>query len=341
MRKLASIREILALTPIEGADRIEVATIDGWKVVVNKGLHHVGEVIVYFEIDSFLPIRNEFEFLRKSSYKKMADGSEGFRLKTIRLRSQVSQGLVMPISILPSVEVGFNVLYLIGDDVTDILGVTKYEAPVPANLAGEVKGMFPSFLSKTDEERAQNFSNEWNEFSQYKYFVTEKLDGTSFTSYFNNGDFGVCSRNLDLREDENQTHWKLAKQLDIKNKLISLNRNLAIQGEVIGEGVQGNPYKILGQKLFVFNIFDIDNHEYLPKLETEDIVKKLELDSVPVIYTDFNLPKTIDEALLLAEGKSVLNDKTEREGLVWVSMDSKKRISFKTISNKFLLSGGE
>src|ERR1022692_2598024 len=101
MRKLATIRQISNLLPIPGADRIEVATIDGWKVVVNKGTHVIGELVVYFEIDSFLPIRDEFEFLRKSSYKKMADEVEGFRLRTISLRKQISQGLVMPISILP------------------------------------------------------------------------------------------------------------------------------------------------------------------------------------------------------------------------------------------------
>lgn len=335
MRKLASIRTISALNPIEGADRIEVATIDGWNVVVNKGIHTVGEVIVYFEIDSLLPIRDEFEFLRKSSYIKLNDGTEGFRLKTIRLRGQVSQGLVTPLSVLPAGN------WNIGDDVTDVLGVIKYEAPIPANLSGIVKGNFPSFIQKTDEERAQNFAKDWSKFKNYKYFVTEKLDGTSFTCYLRDGVFGVCTRNLDIKRDEEQTHWKVAIQNDIENKLRNLGRNLAIQGEIIGEGIQKNPYGLKGHKLFVFNIFDIDKYEYLSKIEASLITESLGLEGVPVISREMELPNNIDKALKMAEGKSVINGTTEREGFVWVVIDSPERISFKTISNKFLLGGGE
>ena len=335
MRKLVSIRTISALDPIDGADRIEVATIDGWKVVVNKGIHSVGEAIVYFEIDSLLPIREEFEFLRKSSHIKLPDGTEGFRLKTIRLRGQVSQGLVTPISVLPDGD------WNIGDDVTDVLGVIKYEAPIPANLAGRVRGNFPSFIKKTDEERAQNFAKDWDKFKEYSYFVTEKLDGTSFTCYLRDGSFGVCTRNLDVIRDENQTHWKVAIENDLENKLNSLGRNLAIQGEIIGEGIQKNPYGLKGHKLFVFNIFDIDKFEYIPKVEANEIITQLGLESVPVISYDMRLPNNIDKALKIAEGKSVINGTTEREGLVWVAIGSPERISFKTISNKFLLGGGE
>jgi len=335
MRKLASIRKISALRPIEGADRIEVATIDGWNVVVNKGIHTVGETIVYFEIDSLLPIREEFEFLRKSSYKKLPDGTEGFRLKTIRLRGQISQGLVTPLSVLPTGN------WNVDDDVTDTLGVIKYEAPIPANLAGVVKGNFPSFIKKTDEERVQNFARDWETFRKFRYFVTEKLDGTSFTCYLRDTDFGVCTRNLDVLRDENQTHWKIVIENNLEDKLKSLGRNLAIQGEIIGEGIQKNPYGLKGHKLYVFNIFDIDKFEYLPKVEKMEIINTLGLEGVPVIWSDRELPLTIEDALSLADGKSVINDKVDREGFVWVSIDSPERISFKTISNTFLLGGGE
>jgi RNA ligase (TIGR02306 family) len=126
-RKLATIRKISIIEPIEGADKIELATVDGWKVIVAKNVgHKVGDLVVYCEIDSFLPIRDEFEFLRKSSYKKMSDGSEGFRLKTIRLRGQLSQGLLLPISVLDE----YKYLPLEGDDVTEILGIIKYEPPI-------------------------------------------------------------------------------------------------------------------------------------------------------------------------------------------------------------------
>jgi RNA ligase (TIGR02306 family) len=333
MRKLASIRKVKEIFPIEGADRIEVAVVDGWKVVVNKGLHKVGDDIIYFEIDSFLPIREEFEFLRKSSYRKMVDGTEGFRLRTIRLRQQVSQGLIIPISILDGE-------YEMYEDVTERLNVLKYEPPVPAQLSGTIKGNFPSSIKKTDEERIQNCSEFFENIKLLYYFITEKLDGTSFTNYFSDGNFGVCSRNLDLKRDEKQTHWKVAIENNLEEKLTKLGRNLAIQGEIIGEGIQKNRYKIKGHKLYVFNIFDIDNYEYLTKKEKVELCNELGLDMVPVISESMKIPNTIDEILKMAEGPSLLNKDVEREGFVAVSNDLKNRVSFKAISNIFLLEGG-
>ena len=330
-RKLATIRKINELTPIEGADKIELATIDGWKVVVAKDVNHkVGDLIVYCEVDSFLPIREEFEFLRKTSYKKMADGTEGFRLKTIRLRGQVSQGLILPISILNSDDVIDE-----GDDVTDELNIVKYEAPIPAQLSGEVKGMFPSFLIKTDEERVQNLTHHFEKYKQEKFYVTEKLDGSSVTYYIKDGVFGVCSRNLDLVESETNSMWKLATTNGLKEKLLSLNRNIAIQGEIIGEGIQGNPYKIIGQTIKFFNGFDIDKYEYLPLDIFIELIKYLEMGTVPILDLEFNLPDTVDELISFADSKSVLNNMFDREGIVIRSHD--RKISFKVISNKFLL----
>lgn len=147
-RKLASIRKITDIQPIPDADAIEVVVVGGWKVVTKKGEFSVGDLCVYCEIDSFLPILPQYEFLRKSSYKKLSTGEEGFRLRTIKLRGQVSQGLVLPISVLPGGRELFE-----GMDVTEVLSITKYEPPIPASLAGKVKGLFPSFLHKTDEER--------------------------------------------------------------------------------------------------------------------------------------------------------------------------------------------
>lgn len=145
-RKLATIRKISEIKPIEGADKIELAIIDGWQCVVKKNEFNVGDTCIYCEIDSFLPIKPEFEFLRTSSYKKMGD-IEGFRLKTIRMKGQISQGLVLPISVLPEGP------YCNDLDVTEILGIKLYEAPVLAQLQGQMRGNFPHFISKTDEER--------------------------------------------------------------------------------------------------------------------------------------------------------------------------------------------
>lgn len=332
MRKLASVRKISNIRPIEGADMIEVATVDNWNVVVKKNEFQIGDLAVYFEIDSFLPVREEFEFLRKSSYKVMADGSVGFRLKTIRLRGQVSQGLIVPLSTLPTSD------YIVGDDVTEILGVLKYEAPIPAELSGSVIGPIPSCIQKTDEERIQNLTAEYEDYKRYKFFASEKVDGTSTTIFLSEHlFFGVCGRNWQYEYNPDNTYWKVAIHNNLEEKMRKLNRNLAIQGEIVGEGVQSNKYKLIGQRLLVFNIFDIDKHEYLSKEEMLEICKIFGLQTVPTILTDFTLTETIDELLEIANDRSMVFPGTIREGLVWVSIDSPRRISFKTISNKFLL----
>ena len=340
-RKLATIRRITDISPIEGADKIELVTVDGWKVVVAKDVgHKVGNLVVYCEIDSFLPIKDEFEFLRKSSYKKMVDGTEGFRLKTIKLRGQVSQGLILPINVLPIAQFASGHNLPEGMDVTEMLGIVKYEPPIPAELAGKVKGMFPSFLHKTDEERVQNLTSEYEEWkiqSKHQFYVTEKLDGSSATFYVNDGVFGVCSRNLELLETEGNTFWKVARELDLENKMKSVGRNICFQGELIGEGIQGNPYKIKGQTVKFYTGFDIDKQIRISFVNFVVMLQEMDLGYVPVLNQGFGfqLPETVGDMLNYAEGKSALNSDTEREGVVVRSMDG--TISFKAISNKFLI----
>jgi RNA ligase (TIGR02306 family) len=337
MRKLATIQKIKEIHPIEGADAIELAIINGWKVVVAKNVgHKVDDYVIYCEIDSFLPIKEEFEFLRKSSYKKMSDGTEGFRLRTIKLRGQVSQGLIIPMSILLNYK-NFMVEFEEGSDLTEILGIVKYEPPIPAELAGKVKGNFPSFIPKTDEERIQNLTKEFEEWkkSDLDFYVTEKLDGSSATYYYKDGVFGVCSRNLELLETEGNTFWKVARDLDLENKMKSLGYNVSFQGELVGEGIQGNPYRIKGQKVFFFNLFNIDKHEYANLTEFVNTIHGLSLDTVPKIETNFKLPDTIEDLLLYSDDKSYHNSNFDREGVVIRNLD--RKISFKVISNKFLL----
>lgn len=342
-RKLATIRKINNLSPIEGADKIEVATIDGWKVVVAKDVNHkVGDWVVYCEIDSFLPIKEEFEFLRKSSYKKMGD-QEGFRLRTSKLRGQISNGLILPLSILENITGGKitekdeKLILEIGLDVTSVLGIVKYEPPIPAELSGKVKGLFPSFLRKTDEERVQNLTKEYENYKSLgrKFYVTEKLDGSSATFYFRNGVFGVCSRNLELLETEGNTFWRVARELKLEEWLGTLENNVCLQGELVGESVQGNPYKIKGQTVRFFNGFNIDTQENIPFLEFVELVQKMGLNTVPILDYEFQLPETIEGMLEYSDKKSELNSNLDREGIVVRSYD--RTISFKVISNKFLL----
>lgn len=359
-RKLATVRKITDLKQIDGADNIELAIVDGWQVVVAKNVQHkIGDFVVYCEIDSFLPIKEEFEFLRKTSYKKMGE-LEGFRLKTIRLRQQLSQGLILPISVLnskfnPDMVVDISkqpwgnqlqvgpyddaLVVEVGMDVTELLGIVKYEPPIPAELAGKVKGMFPSFISKTEEIRIQNIPDEYKTYTESNddFYFTEKLDGSSATFYINNGEFGVCSRNLELLETEGNTFWKVARQLDLENKMKAQNKNFAIQGELIGEGIQGNPYNIKGHTVMFFTAFDIDMRKRFNYAEFAMFMARNQLEVAPLlsIMAGIDLPKTIEELLKFAENKSCLNEKTEREGVVIRTYDN--LISFKAISNKFLL----
>lgn len=327
-RKLVTLRKIHDIQSIKGADFIELAKIDGWQVVVKKNDFRIGDLCVYFEIDSFLPIKDEYEFLRKSCYKKLADGSEGFRLKTIALRGEVSQGLVM------TVPDYIRQNYKIGDDLTDIFEVVKYEPPIPAELAGIEKGPFPGFIFKTDEHRIQNLSADYDQLTQYEYYISEKLDGTSATFFNYQGEFGVCSRNIELCESDSNTLWKIARLLDLRNKMKELG-NIAIQGEIVGENVQGNVYKLLGQHFKLFRVFDIDKTKIVPLSKMQEIASILNIDTVPILQVHWKLPKNANDLIEMAQGKSVLNSKTEREGIVLRSMCSK--VSFKVLSNKYLI----
>ena len=331
-RKLASVVKIVDIQPIPGADAIVVATVKGWKVVVKVNEYKVGDLAVYYEIDSFLPIRPQFEFLRKSSFKRMGS-SEGFRLKTIRLRGQISQGLLTPIpeGISNPRE---------GDDLTEALDIVKYEPPIPAQLAGKIKGTFPSFIPKTDEIRIQNFESEVG-FSPVgeRAYVTEKLDGTSFTCYFNNGVFGVCGRNWELSETSDNSLWRMANVLQLKEKMTKHGKNIALQGELVGAGINGNLYGLSDHKLYFFTGYDIDKGRRMFFDELEWVLFGLQLQMVPVLekygFVIPNESNIVDYMLKYAEGKSVLNMEVDREGVVVRGLE--KEFSFKAISNTYLL----
>jgi len=331
-RKLASVVKIVDIQPIVGADAIMVAKVKGWNVVVKKGEFNVGDLAVYYEIDSFLPIRPQFEFLRKSSFKRMGT-AEGYRLRTIKLRNVLSQGLLTPIpdGILDPKE---------GDDLTEALDIVKYEPPIPAQLAGKIKGTFPSFIPKTDEIRIQNFESEVG-FSPVgeRAYVTEKLDGTSFTCYFNNGVFGVCGRNWELSETDDNSLWRMAKVLELKDKMTKHGKNIALQGELIGAGINGNLYGMSDHKLFFFTGYDIDKGRRMFFDELEWVLFGLQLQMVPVLekygFVIPNESNIVDYMLKYAEGKSVLNMEVDREGVVVRGLE--KEFSFKAISNTYLL----
>ena len=232
-----------------------------------------------------------------------------------------------------------------GQDVSEMLGILKYTAPIPAQLAGEVKGMFPGFIPKTDQERIQNLKAELAEWQRlgYTFERTEKLDGTSMTVFMVDGVFSICSRNLELKPNPDNSMFKAAGAQDLFTNLKLHGRNLALQGELIGNGIQSNKYKYTGQEFRVFDIYDIDAKKYFTPVERKEFVTELNIKHVPVMASAFSLVGlTIDDLLKMAEGKSVMGDITgpEREGDVY-KCNENPEVSFKVISNRFLIKNGD
>jgi RNA ligase (TIGR02306 family) len=344
VRKLASIRRIAEIKPIEGADKIVAYRVDGWWVVSQKDAFNVGDLVLYFEIDSFLNVRPEFEFLRKNSFKSTKNLGDGFRIKTIKLKGQISQGLILPITdfqeFLQTNQDGQKLIEFLneGDNVTEILGIQKYEKPIPSCLQGTVKGNFPSFIRKTDQERYQNLSEkEKNCYKNIPFEVTVKMDGSSMTVYYKDGDFGVCSRNLDLKDDTENLYWKIAKELKLKEKLEKLQYNIALQMELCGPGIQGNPQKLDTHKVFIFDIYDINCQRYFSPYERYIILEKLNLlfNIVPILGINYFGENIFDHEKIHMIADNTRYNNIPAEGVVFKSM--RGRYSFKMISNVYLL----
>jgi RNA ligase (TIGR02306 family) len=332
-RKLVTIRKVLDIKPILNADNIELAVIGGWQCIIKKGEFKVNDLGLFFEIDSFLPEIEQFEFLRRGSTFKTMETEEGlksgFRLKSIKLRGQLSQGLLLPLSMFPDIDFSDT-----KKDYAHELGVLKYEPPISPQLQGIVKGNFPTHLfPKTSQERVQNINID--DLYEKQFIITEKLHGQSMTIYKNNEDFGVCSRNLDLKESDTNTLWVVANSLKLKEKL---NKNVAIQGELCGEGINKNMYNIKVHKIFVFDIYDIDTQTYYSVPEMIEFCKELNLEHVPVLSNNNFNGLTMEQIIKTADGDSVIG-KTIREGFVCKTPE--RDLSFKIISNNFLLKKGE
>ena len=378
-RKLATIREIKEIRSIEGADLIELAIVDGWQcVVAKKDGFKVGQKAIYFEIDSLLPQTPEFEFLKPRGTKTSDDGTVGYRLRTIKLRGELSQGLLLPINNFKNLnERKLN----INDDLTQKLNISLYEPPIKLNglpptrkrilfnkayeftkkyspalarlifpifakfLFGKTKiKTFPCFIRKTDQERIQNLSGKLEYLSKFTYEKTIKLDGSSMTVYYNKGKTGVCSRNQELDPKEVCKFNEIEQKYDIKNLLIAYGKNIAIQGELIGESIQGNPENLNGNDLYVFDIFDIDKQRYLLPYERLEVLNvlnmgaELPLKHVPILENEYNISNmSVNDILSNAEGKSLFSK--NREGVVFKSNELANGhiVHFKAISNKYLL----
>lgn len=345
-RKLASIQKIVKIEPIEGADAIERATILGWQCVVKKGEFKPGDYCVYCEVDSLLPVKPEFEFLRKSCFNPRLNG---FRIKTVKLRGQISQGIAFPMSVCQmqmSNPEGEGSEYLPeGWDVTELMGIRKYEPEIHASLRGDVKGVFPSFMPKTDETRIQSAPDVLTRHPGFTFIATEKMDGTSSTFYVKDGEFGVCGRNMEYKPTVENTYWEVAKKYELENKLKACGLNIAIQGEICGPGIQKNKYALSEFKLFVYHVFDLDSYKYLEHKAAKEFCRVAGLEMVPTVEENFTLEEklpNIEAAVAFATGKSLVNPNIQREGVVVKSLIESTdpelgRLSFKVINPQFLL----
>ena len=331
----ASIQKIIDIKPIANADSLEKAYVLGWQVVVKKGEFKIGDLAVFITIDSIVPDKPEFAFLAKNK----------FRIRTVRLRGELSQGIVFPLTILPDekqwTEIDFS-KWSEGDDVSEILNIKHYEKPTPGRFeAGDTKGNWPGFFPHTDEERIQNVPEVLNELRNKAYSITEKVDGTSCTIFFNQGVFGVCSRNLEKKDSESSVYWKMARKYDLENVLKKYGKNYAIQCEICGPNIQKNKLGLKEIDAFVFDIYDIDDSKYLSTPQLMVMIQVLGLKQVPMVEMGQGFAYTLEQLLEKAKGKYAGTD-NDREGIVVRAMQGefsekmRNRISFKVLNNVFL-----
>ncbi len=364
-RKLVTIQQITAITDIPGADLIALATIQGWQVIVKKTEFSVGDACLFFEIDSFLPLEPRYEFLKKTT---KFDGKEGYRLKSMKMRSCLSQGLALPLSMFPEITNPKEDF-----DYAEKLGVIKYDNEIqaysgkPGLKSGKARGNFPSFIPKTDQPRIQNLTKYFSTLVDEEFEETLKLDGSSMTCYkiihtptlwervksifgikHKAYHFGVCSRNLELKRTANASQtfdnqgkisiydqsdfWTAAYKYKLEDKLPI---GYAIQGELIGPKIQANHEKVTELQYYVFDVFNIKTGLYLLPLERREFCALHNIPPVPVVSTSFKaLQLGLENLLKHVEGQS-MNPGTVSEGRVY--KHNTKPISFKAISNKYLL----
>lgn len=330
--KLASIERITALSPIVGADRIEVARVLGYNTVVKKGEFSVNDLCVFHVPDTICDRENpKYSFLEK----------QGWRLKISKFKGVYSQGLAMPMSVVTDLlpeDIGGD--YHEGEDVSDIVKISKYSKPLPEG--SEAKGPLPSFIKKTDEPNLLS-APECLEYLRGKFVnITKKMDGQSGTFYLNKGTFGVCSRNIELKDTPNNVFWNIAREYDLHRILpiwAGYGNSVAVQGEIYGPGIQGNHMGANKKTLALFNLFDIDRHKYMDTGRLLDFCRQYGLPMVETVFTgEFKF--SIQDLQEMANNTKYDNG-SPCEGIVIRPVTECEtplgdRLSVKVISEKFL-----
>ena len=343
MRKLASIQKIWKIEPIEGADRIELAHILGWQCVVNKDQFQAMDVGIYFEIDSFLPVRPEFEFLRTSSYKNTNIMGEGFRLRTMRFRGQISQGLILPLDRFPEIPADTEV----GTDVTELLKIKKWEIEEKATTGGTVIGPLPHDIPHTDETRVQENPDLINAFSRLEYYISTKMDGSSHSIGVDEDGFHVTGHNYEYKDDGMSSFYEMVKARGYCEKAEDFAKKnglttFTVQGEFCAPGIQKNRLKLVKPEWYVFTIRKDGKRVSLNEMLR--ICKEIGMEHVPIEEVDTDLPSkypTVEALLARADGEYPKGGK--KEGIVIRPVEPifcpliSASLSMKVVSNKYLL----
>jgi len=335
-RKMAWIARIDQVQKHPGADSLDICSIGGWRVVTKLNQFAQGDLAVYCSIDSWVPDALA-PFLSKGKEPRVYQGVAGQRLRTIKLRGQLSQGLLLPIE--PTCANIDSELFD-GLAVSVPLNIQKWEQTLPACLSGMVKGVFPDQIPRTDQERVQNLTVEILSAATagMQFELTEKLEGASMTCYMIDGEFGVCSRNLDLKPDVNNTLWAVAQRDHVEAKMRAVDEHWswAVQGELIGPGIQDNIYRLSKPQFCVFDVYNIQTGQYLDPAARRALIDRMGLTHVPVLCEVKDLGAgNVDELLLWADAPSLLNQQHLREGIVFKQIHG--GMTFNAISNKYLL----
>lgn len=343
MRKLASIQKVWKIDPIDNSDNLEAAHIMGWTCVVPKGQFKTGDTGVYFEIDSFLPVRPEFEFLRKTSYRKTDIMGEGFRIKSIKLRGVISQGLFLPEDTFGDLSPELPV----GTDVSDWLGVKKWEIEERATTGGTVIGNLPYDVPHTDETRVQACPELIQAFSGLQYYISTKMDGSSHSLSIDENGFHVCGHNYEYKDNGSSSFYEFIKRRGYQGKMESVMEKLGyetltIQGEFCAPGIQKNPLRLSQPEWYVFTIRVNGKRIGLSRMIV--LCDELSMPMVPIEEIGEDLPSkypTVEALLERAEG--LYSTGGRKEGIVIRTVEPVYNetiggpLSMKVVSNKYLL----
>lgn len=362
MRKLASIQRIWNVEPIEGADNIELARVMGWQCVVKKGEFQKGDLCVYYEIDSFLPMKPIYEFLRSSSFKHNDILGDGYRLKTQKFKGQISQGLVLPLHMV--LEDYSGILHsalklqivedpdsVLGRDLTEMLGVRLWVVEERVTTDGTVIGEISSIgVPHTDETRIQSEPSLLEEFRGLPYYITTKMDGSSHSvSISEDGTFHVTGHNYEYRDDGKSAMYTLAKKLNVEASMreyMAENNlsNMVIQGELCAPGIQRNKLHLDRPHWYVFTV--IEDGERMGLEELIRVCDALRLEMVPLEEQGVDLPNvypSIEDLLSRASKNACGAYPGSPEGIVVRPCTPQycklinAPLSMKIINNKYLL----